>query len=120
MKVNEVLTENPAALATLFANLLSKSMHYAKNVVGAGRPAAQTVQKVRDGLPGKNGALNPSQEQLRSLAQQGKKIEDSMNYLRARSARGPAQGTRGPEAAQQTIKDATKEIRNILKTVPAK
>lgn len=120
MKVREVLTENPAALAILIGRLLSQSMHYAKNVVGAGRPAAQTVQKVRGGLSGKSGELNPSPEQLRALAQQGKKIEDSMNYLRARSARGPAQGTRGPQAAQQAIKDATKEIRNILKDVPVK
>jgi len=120
MKVQEILTENPAALAVLFANLLSKSMHYARNVVGAGRPAAQTLQQVRNGLPGKNGALNPSQEQLRALAQQGQKIENSTNYLRSRSARGPAQGTQGPKAANQAIKDATKEIRNILKTVPSK
>lgn len=120
MKVNEILTENPAALAVLFARLLSSSMHYAKNVVGAGRPAAQAVQNVRNGLPGKNGALNPSQEQLRALAQQGQKIEDSMSYLARRSSQGPAQGTMGPQAAQQAIKDATKEIRNILKTVPSK
>ena len=119
MKVSEVLTENPAAIAILIARLLSTKMQYVKNIVGSGKKSSEVITQARQKIH-RGKELNPSQEQTRALAQQAQTIDDNVSYLVRRSSAGPAQGTRGPQAANQAIDDATKEITRIMKDIPIK
>ena len=120
MKVQEVLTENPVALAMLIGRLLMTNLHHAKKIVGAGRPAGQAVLKAKKSISGKAGELKPSREQLEALATQGRRIEDSLNYQRLKMRYGPSLGTKGFKAAKQEMKDAYKEMYKIIKDVPTK
>jgi len=119
MKVNEILTENPAAIAILIARLLSTKMQYVKNIAGAGKKSSEIITKAREKIH-RGKELNPSQEQTRALAQQAQTIDDNVSYLVRRSSAGPARGTMGPQAANQAIDDATKEITNIIRNIPTK
>jgi hypothetical protein len=120
VKVQEVLTENPVALAMLIGRLLMTNLHHAKKIVGAGRPAGQAVLRAKKSISGKAGELKPSREQLEALATQGRRIEDSLNYQRLKMRYGPSLGTKGVKAAKQEMKDAYKEMYKIIKDVPTK
>jgi hypothetical protein len=118
MLVREVLIENPVALAKLIDRLLRTREYYAKKIVGSTRPAAQAVLQAKKEVHGKGAELNPSIEQLQALAKQGQRVEDSMSYKAMKMSKGPAQGTKGFDAAELEKKDALIQIKELIKDIP--
>lgn len=111
-----LLDEGIVKLAYDIYKILSIKFQYVRHIPESNLPGNKVIVAARENWQSK-AQLNPTRDEIEALAKQSQIITDSNSYLTRRVSKGPAQGTMGPEAAEQAIKDASKEIRQIIKNM---